>query len=503
MNNSLKTQTPFVKKFKAGNRLCIYDVNTNELLNVNPVVFDIIDDIHELKADGILEKFKHNHPIPAIKENLDLIYRMMNQRDYFTAKRPTITSGYKKEKDIRDLLRTGLKQIVLELTEQCNLRCKYCTFSGKYRYARTHGNNNMKFEVAKKALDFFLAYVDKGSEKTPAAITYYGGEPLVNFDLLKQTVEYALENYKNHNTRFSFTTNGTLLGRKEIIDFLVQHDIHISISLDGPQDIHDRYRRFRNNKPTFETIFNNLIHLKKRFPGYFAKRISIIGVLTPPLDMKRISDFFFKNDLFKELEERFTFSIVDTNDSTLIQDLCLEDEFKKIKEVMDSMLNRYKAALISGTYHELDIEKGFLLRRFHSIATRRLCNLGDRIAPLGACIPGKRKLFVDRNGNFYMCEKVLNNYKIGDVENGFDYGKIFAFFKEYDRFFDDCSECWALRLCNKCFNTVRKGEIPEHKRKEEFCNSMRHTLERDLALFCEIIEKNPDAFHVYENITIT
>jgi radical SAM protein with 4Fe4S-binding SPASM domain len=105
------------------------------------------------------------------------------------------------------------------------------------------------------------------------------------------------------------------------------------------------------------------------------------------------------------------------------------------------------------------------LKRFYNIACRAIYPLSNRIPPLGQCFPGQRKLFVNTIGNFFMCEKVRGNLRIGNVNDGFDYETIYRFYREYDRFFSLCGECWALRLCNKCFNTIRKGEQLDEERR--------------------------------------
>jgi uncharacterized protein len=287
-----------------------------------------------------------------------------------------------------------------------------------------------------------------------------------------------------------------------VIDFFVKNDIGISISIDGPAKINDRYRIFVNKKPTFDRIFKNLAFIKEKHPDYFSRKISIIAVLAPPFEIEAVSGFFYKNVFFNGLLERLTIGLVDPADTTFFKDYRIEDEIKKLKNIFSRLLEQYKKALIKGSYDELTIEKNLFLKRFYNIAFRKIYPLGKVFPPKGGCFPGRRKLFVDTGGKFFMCEKVSGNFEIGNVETGFDYEKIYRFYQEYDRFFCDCASCWALRLCKKCFNNIRQGEKMDLKRKEEFCRTMRETLEEDLITYCEIIEKNPEAFKVYENMVV-
>jgi len=498
MENNSNEKKPFVKKFKTKDRYYLYDVNTNDILGVNKTVWDISDEIHENSLAGIVEKFKHTYPVREIEENYDLIERMKKEKKYFFPGRPGISSGVNSIDDVKAALRSGLPQIVLELTNRCNQRCCYCPVSGKYADTGTHGKKNMTPRTAKKALDFFIERAGESYENQGTAVTYYGGEPLLRFDLLKETVDYVINTYPDKKVRFSLTTNGTLLHRKDVIDFFVKNDIDISISIDGPAKINDRYRVFVNKKPTFDRIFKNMAFIKEKHPDYFSRKISLIAVLAPPIEIEAISRFFYKNDFFYELLERLTVGLVDPKGTTFFKDYRLEDEKKEVNNIFDRLLTQYKESLIKGTYDELTIEKDLFLKRFYDIASRKIYPLGKVFPPKGGCFPGRRKLFVDTAGRFFMCEKVSGNFEIGNVDKGFDYEKIYRFYREYDKFFGDCKYCWALRLCSKCFNSIRKGERIDFKRKQEFCSSMKENLESDLITYCEVIEKNPEAFKVFE-----
>jgi len=123
--------------------------------------------------------------------------------------------------------------------------------------------------------------------------------------------------------------------------------------------------------------------------------------------------------------------------------------------------------------------------------------------PRGSCFPGTRRLLVDVTGRFFMCEKVGSNYPIGDVEKGFYYGEILNFYESYDRFFQECADCWALRLCTKCFNSIRKGAEFDLERKKMFCRKQIKRIEENLISYCKILEQNPSAFKFYENAKVT
>lgn len=122
-----------------------------------------------------------------------------------------------------------LGQLVLQVTQQCNLRCEYCAYSGIYNNNRIHTNSRMDWTTAKKAIDFF---VERSIETEKCTISFYGGEPLLEFELIKKCIEYAEEIVEGKELIFNMTTNGTLL-KSEIADFLVNHNCHISIGDDN------------------------------------------------------------------------------------------------------------------------------------------------------------------------------------------------------------------------------------------------------------------------------
>jgi uncharacterized protein len=145
------------------------------------------------------------------------------------------------------ILREGLTQLCLCLTEDCNLRCKYCIYSDNYAYTRGYSHRHMSFETAKKAIDLYFSLIEESKRYNPwrePVIGFYGGEPLLNFGVLKSCVEYAEEEYGDFKLNYTTTTNATLLN-KEKADFLMQHGFSIAVSLDGPEEEHDRNRVLR------------------------------------------------------------------------------------------------------------------------------------------------------------------------------------------------------------------------------------------------------------------
>ena len=142
------------------------------------------------------------------------------------------------------------RNLILNITEQCNFRCKYCVYSGIYNSTRIHNPKVMEFSTAKKAVDLFLKNLETKKcmvKINSFSICFYGGEPLLEFSLIKDIVKYAKVEVtkkgldKVYELKFRLSTNGYLLDKKEIVDFLVRNNTILNVSLDGPKEEHDKF----------------------------------------------------------------------------------------------------------------------------------------------------------------------------------------------------------------------------------------------------------------------
>jgi len=259
----------FIHKFRTSRYFYIYDVPSNQILRVDPEIYNLINE------DGLNTEV--TKIIEHARNTLGIFY-------------PSPLKGLKfpQDREIKKQLESGLQQLILNVTEDCNMRCKYCKASGAYFYERPHSPRYMTPNIAEKAIDFFITHSSKSQRRS---ISFFGGEPLLNFNLIKRSVEYAISQTGEKNMHFSLTTNGTLLS-DDIIDFLVRHNFSLYISLDGPKDIHNKNRVFKNGKGTFDKIIENLQKIKRKSEEYFYSNIGINATLTPPWEIDKIKSFF-------------------------------------------------------------------------------------------------------------------------------------------------------------------------------------------------------------------
>ena len=161
------------------------------------------------------------------------------------------------------------------MTQNCNFRCKYCVYSGaENSYQRVHSNKVMNWNTARKAIDFLWEH---SIDSKDVNIGFYGGEPLLEFDLIKKAIEYSRKKFMGKEISFSMTTNGTLL-TEEIIRFLSKNKVQLVISLDGAKEINDENRVFKNGSGTYDRVIRK-IDLIKQIDSVYANSVESIQIM--------------------------------------------------------------------------------------------------------------------------------------------------------------------------------------------------------------------------------
>jgi uncharacterized protein len=165
-----------------------------------------------------------------------------------------------------DDLTGKISSLLLSVTEACNIGCAYCINSKIYTAERMKSKRSMSWDVAKSAIDMFL----EKAYDTPN-IQFYGGEATLQLGLMKRAMEYARS--KNPNTKFAVTTNGTNL--EELAELLLEYDMKATVSMDGPKEVHDKYRRDLQDRPTHDIVFGNLERFSQANPDFAKTHVSI------------------------------------------------------------------------------------------------------------------------------------------------------------------------------------------------------------------------------------
>lgn len=181
-------------------------------------------------------------------------------------------------------------QITFEVTQSCNLACMYCAYGSLYTNRKTRNNINLNLKNAISFLHFIKTLWDKGYDtngETTLTISFYGGEPLLNFSCIETIVDYIENNLLGYNKIFNYsmTTNALLLPR--YMDYLVKHKFKLLISLDGDEQ-GNTCRVFPNHLPAFNQISEAIQQIQNKFPDYFAKNVNFNSVLTKHSSVEKI-----------------------------------------------------------------------------------------------------------------------------------------------------------------------------------------------------------------------
>lgn len=431
-----------------------YDSGTGKVVNCNNEEKNLINQILENKisleeACSINSEFKNF----IISENL---FSCPEYRDFLIPEK----------EELKKLLKGNCEQLILEVTESCNLRCGYCVYNDHHPNFRGFSNRVMKFEVAKKTIDYLL----KDYTGNRFALTFYGGEPLFNFKLIKQCIDYTKETYPNVKLDVSFTTNLTLL-TKEMIDYFKTIDnIYILCSIDGPESTHNKYRRYANGKGTFNDAIKGLHLLLDTFydKNNPNRIIAINSVLVPPYNKEKLDELnnFFYKELNLPKDITCNYSYLDRGEMVFDFDKNEIISPEVSKKLITSPLEEWA---VDNFINDKDYDSrdfSFVSKDMLKIAKRLKVDDGviESTFLQGNCIPGKRRLYVTVDGTFRTCERVGDSPSLGNYEIGYDFDKIYkTYFVDYaNHFKEKCKNCWAQPLCSLCYqNTMCREGIKE------------------------------------------
>ena len=398
-----------------------------------------------------------------------------------------------------------IEQLIIDLTGRCNLRCKYCFYNEYYEGNRNFNTNDISFKTAKKAMDY--AYQHRHSEHL--SITFYGGEPLLNFEVMKQCIDYALESFVDCNLGFSFTTNLTLM-TEEMAEYLGNvPNLSIVLSMDGPAHIHNMARVYSNDRPTFDDAYRGLKLIAKAAKKYGKISLMFNVVLMPPYKEEKFNQI---SDFFSNLE--FLPLGTEVRASYPSKGTVPKSYYINLQEKGDSYItdtNWYEWAEKKSEGKDFISNK---LNLYSNILEASLIKIHNRPVydtPIGisyrngCCIPGQRRLYVCTDGTYKVCERVGNSPSIGNVDQGIDVYAIEKYYlKKYDcESIKYCSKCWALRLCDICYAQCYDEEGINIGEKCGYCDDTRERLKSWLIKYYEAVEENMDLIHKIDKIKIS
>ncbi len=401
----------------------VLDICSGAVHIVDDIAYDIISLYENKEKNEVIAEISKKYgdvPRDEIVECYDQVTELKNSGELFTEDNFEPMAGELKAKT------SGvIKALCLHIAHTCNLNCSYCFASqGKY-----HGERAlMSFEVGKRALDFLI---ENSGTRRNLEVDFFGGEPLMNFDVVKKLVEYArsIEKEKGKNFRFTLTTNGVLVD-DDVIDFANKEMSNVVLSLDGRKEVHDRYRVDYQGRGSYDTIVPKFQKFVKARGG---KNYYMRGTFTH-------ANPDFLEDIKTMLNLGFTELSMEPVVAAEGDEAALTEEdkpvvMKQYEKLAELMLKRDKEGKPFTFYHYMiDLAGGPCIYK-----------------RISGCGSGTEYMAVTPWGDLYPCHQFVGDekFKLGDIWHGVENKEIqneFASCNVYAR--SECRDCWARLYCS-------------------------------------------------------
>lgn len=407
-----------IHKFIKNGIPIVLDVNSGSVHVVDMLVYEILDCYPELGCPDIERKLQNKYPKEKIREGLEEIKQLESMGQLFSKDIYNDLTAFRLREDI-------VKALCLHVAHDCNIRCEYCFASqGDFN----SGRMLMDREVARKAVDFLIKHSGK---RKNIEIDFFGGEPLLNFTVVKETVDYGnrAASDAGKNLKFTITTNAILLDEK-IIDYINKNMFNVVLSLDGNRETNDRMRHFDDGSGTYDIVSENI----KSFIA------------------KRGEKSYFVRGTFTRYNANFSKDVIHLADmgckSLSVEPVVSEKEksYSIRKEDLANILSEYDI-LFNECIERMGTDREFDFYHFKINLDQGPC----AIKRLSGCGAGYQYLAVTPEGDLYPCHQFVGDsgFIIGNVFDGIinaDIPKTFKAAHVYSK--PGCRDCWAKFYCS-------------------------------------------------------
>lgn len=330
----------------------------------------------------------------------------------------------------------NVDNIIISITEQCNLRCTYCCYSGKYKGNRVHSS----LSLCESDVDAIFDFVEANTNNRPLRFSFYGGEPLMHYSLLQYAVLKAESKWED-KVSFSITTNATLL-TPERIDWLVAHQVELCISIDGTSTFNDNQRVDINGHETFARVREHILYIKEHHSRYL-DHTRLMMTRQSFDDLEALAEAWDNDDVLRNISPSYISSLAPNP----IEGVATA-EFNILKTRHLQILTAYQE------HPDWVILKEYLKECIEPWKNRPIMEAEGEI-PMATCLPVSNKLFIDAKLQIGVCEKISDSYRLGNIKDGIDWQKSNDLVQTYyDRRKDRCKSCPAIRMCNLCLTSM-------------------------------------------------
>ena len=414
-----------IHAYKLNGYNIVLDVNSGCVHVVDEVAFFVISEYEKQDKETLMEntlnEFKGREDVTReeINKLFEDIENLISAGKLFSKdKYRPLADSFKKRQSV-------IKALCLHVAHDCNLACKYC-FAGEGEY---HGDRGlMSFEVGKRAIDFLIE--NSGSRKN-LEVDFFGGEPSLNFEVVKKLVEYGRSIEKEHgkNFRFTYTTNGIIL-TEEIMDFCNKEMSNVVLSLDGRKEVNDRMRQNKGGCGSYDTIvplFQEFIKLRGNKDYYMR------GTYTR-YNKDFCEDILHMADLgFTELSIEPV--VAEPSAPYALKEEDLPELLAQYEKLAEAMLARKKEGKGFTFYHYMiDLDGGPCI-----------------VKRVSGCGVGTEYMAVTPNGDLYPCHQFAGNldFLIGNVFDGVLNAEVTKQFKSCNIYsHEECDSCFARMYCS-------------------------------------------------------
>jgi len=322
-------------------------------------------------------------------------------------------------------------KFTLSLTHRCNLACRYC-------YSGSSCKPDMQLATAKQCIDSALEFLPDGKSLD---LGLFGGEPLLRFDLIKEIVSYTYHQTREKSVpvRIGITTNGTLIS-PEILDFFAEQGVNLCFSIDGPEDVHDRNRRYRNGSGSFVEVMRNFDLAVQRLGV-----VEVNAVVGPDtlLEVPRTMDFFI------------TLGVRVIHLSPNIKATWTEEACNHFDDIFKQVSKKYIACFQRNREIALNL-----------IDSKAILFVKGGYSPSDTCSMGDGEWGVAPSGNIYPCERFIGDddnliFSLGNISAGLNQARRCALHLKRGNRREECSNCFYKRFCMNwcgCTNWFMSGE---------------------------------------------
>lgn len=408
-----------IHKYKMNGYNIVLDVNSGSVHSVDEIVYDLLDYYKKESIENILEILKDKYSKEEINEAYNEIKELEENEVLFS---PDVYEGILEQVDNRQPV---VKALCLHIAHDCNLKCKYC-FAEEGEY---HGKRSlMSAEVGKKAIDFLI---ENSGKRKNLEIDFFGGEPLMNFDVVKEIVEYgrSIENKYNKNFRFTITTNGILL-TDEIADYINKNMHNAVLSLDGRKEINDKMRVRVGGQGSYDNIVPKFVKMAedRNQMDYYVRGTFTRNNLDFAEDVLHLADLGFKQISVEPV-------VTDEKEDFAIKKEDLPTIYAEYEKLAKEIIKRKKEGKWFNFFHfMIDLTGG-------PCVAKRLVGCGS----------GTEYLAVAPEGDLFPCHQFVgqDQFKVGTVFDGIENKNIRKDFEKCNVYSKPaCKSCWAKFYCS-------------------------------------------------------